>query len=170
MKNPHLSERPKFEKLVRYYLIALCAIATSIILSQILVQKFINEQKNDSRVVNLSGRQRMLSQQISKYVLLLGDSLNRPKRSEYLSGLKSSLTEWKKVHIGLQFGDATLDIKGHNSKTIRDLFGDIENDHAIMVSSAQQIIDKLEQDLSLPTDSLSHDINTLINQIGRAHV
>ncbi len=163
MKNPHLSERPKFEKLVRYYLIALCAIATSIILSQILVQKFISEQKDDSRVVNLSGRQRMLSQQISKYVLLLGDSLSSGKRKEYLTGLKTSLQEWQEVHKGLQFGDSTLDIKGHNSKTVQELFAGIENDHVIMVHSAQQIIDKLEQDLALPADSLSQHIQTVIN-------
>ncbi|AWW31408.1 histidine kinase [Echinicola strongylocentroti] len=163
MKNHHLSDRPKYGKLVRYYLIALCAIATSIILSQILVQKFISEQKNDSGVVNLSGRQRMLSQEISKYVLLLGDSLNSTKRADYLKGLKSSLEEWKEAHVGLQYGNESLGINGKNSKTIQGLFADIAEDYSVMVAASQDIIKKLEQNLALPTDSLRNDISQVIN-------
>jgi len=163
MENLNLSEKPKYEKLVRYYLIALCAIATSIIVSQILVQKFISEQKNDSRVVNLSGRQRMLSQRISKCVLLLGDSLNTSKRSEYLEELEISLQEWKETHQGLIYSNESLGINGKNSRVIQELFTEIESDHSQMVLAAQNVLDKLGKNIQLPTDSLRNDINQVIN-------
>lgn len=162
MENQALSEKPKFEKLGRYYLVALCAIATSIIISQILVQKFISEQKNDSRVVNLSGRQRMLSQRISKCVLLLGDTTDTQKRSEFLEELQISLREWKEAHQGLQFGNETLETNGNNSKRIEALFEQIEPDHKVMAEAASNIISRLEKDINTPTDSLRSDINTII--------
>ncbi|GAB3649664.1 hypothetical protein GCM10028791_15600 [Echinicola sediminis] len=162
MENLNLSERPKYEKLVRYYLIALCAIATSIIISQILVQKFISEQKNDSRVVNLSGRQRMLSQRISKCVLLLGDSVNTSKRSQYLKELDIALKDWEETHQGLMYSYESLGLSGKNSRTIQGLFQEISSDFAQMVSASQNIIETLESNIQAPTDSLRNDINQVI--------
>ena len=60
-----------FEKLRRYYLLAFLAIAITIIFSQLLIQDHINDQTNDSRVINIAGRQRMLSQKLVKEILLL---------------------------------------------------------------------------------------------------
>ncbi|MDN3669656.1 histidine kinase [Echinicola jeungdonensis] len=163
MENSSLTEKPKFEKLGRYYMVALCAIATSIIISQILVQKFISEQKNDSRVVNLSGRQRMLSQRISKCALLLGDSTNTEKREQYLDELETSLENWQVTHQGLQEGNLELGINGRNSKKINLLFSEIENDHNQMVQAAQAIIKKLKNNINIPTDSLRKDIRQIID-------
>ncbi|WP_186757622.1 sensor histidine kinase [Echinicola salinicaeni] len=158
-----MSEKPKYEKLVRYYLIALCAIATSIILSQILVQKFISEQKNDSRVINLSGRQRMLSQKISKCALLLGDSTQSDQRAQYLQEFSLALNDWKDTHLGLKNGDGNLDIISRNSKTIQFLFHNIEKDHRTIVKAAENMVYKLNQNIQLPTDSLKKDIHQIIN-------
>lgn len=163
MKNQDHSEKPKFKQLARYYLMALSVIAISIILSQILVQKFISEQKSDSRVINLSGRQRMLSQQISKYALLLGDSLNTGKRATYVQGLQSAVDEWKTTHEALQYADKDLGIYNENSQTIQQLFTAIDTAHAVMVKSASNIIQLLEQDPRLPAERLREDINQVIS-------
>ncbi len=162
MENTSLTEKPQFEKLGRYYMVALCAIATSIIISQILVQKFISEQKNDSRVVNLSGRQRMLSQRISKCALLLGDSTNIEKRQQYLEELETSLENWELTHQGLQKGNQELGINGRNSKKIKLLFSEIEDDHQKIIGASQNIINKLKNDIMIPTDSLREDIYQVI--------
>src|SRR5690606_38666 len=95
---------PKFDKLGRYYLIALGAIAVIILLNQVLIQKFISDQENDSHVVNLSGRQRMLSQQISKCALLLGTPTPPEKREQSLKELEMALKEWTETHRGLLHG------------------------------------------------------------------
>ncbi|WP_215223308.1 sensor histidine kinase [Echinicola shivajiensis] len=158
-----MSEKPKYEKLVRYYLVALCAIATSIILSQILVQKFISEQKNDSRVINLSGRQRMLSQKISKCALLLGDSTQSDQRDKYLKEFNLALNDWKETHLGLKNGNGNLNIIGKNSKTVQSLFENIEKDHLTIVRAAENISEKLDKNIQLPTDSIKKDIYQIIN-------
>ena len=50
-----------FRKLSRLYIVALSAIAFSIIFSQFLIQGHLGNQFSDSRVINVAGRQRMLS-------------------------------------------------------------------------------------------------------------
>lgn len=162
MENLNLHERPKYQKLVRYYLIALSAIATSIILSQILVQKFINEQKDDSRLINLAGRQRMLSQRIAKTVLLLDDNTDLPGREALLEQLTESVEEWHTAHQGLKFGNPTLETHGRNSKTIEELFATIETDHQKMVDGAQSIIRLLRENPLTAIDQLRPGIQTII--------
>ncbi|MBD8487986.1 type IV pili methyl-accepting chemotaxis transducer N-terminal domain-containing protein [Echinicola sp. CAU 1574] len=162
MENHDLSDKPTYEKLARYYLIALCAIATSIILSQVLVQKFISQQKNDSRVINISGRQRMLSQRISKCALLLGDSISLDKRSLYLKQLDNAVQDWEEAHLGLRQGNKSLGINGKNSKTVEALFEEIETDHQTILASAKSILGLLHQELSTPTQEFRKDISNII--------
>ncbi|NHE56195.1 sensor histidine kinase [Cyclobacterium plantarum] len=164
MESKKIAEKPTFEKLGRYYLVALCAIAISIIVSQVLVQKFISEQKNDSRVVNLSGRQRMLSQRISKCVLLLSQSSAPSDKKDILEELDLALKEWVETHNALQNGNDTLGIKGRNSKSIERLFRDIEQDQQLMAVAASNIVRKLRQDIKLPTDSIRKDIRSIISR------
>ncbi|WP_439481096.1 ATP-binding protein [Cyclobacterium plantarum] len=164
MESKKIAEKPTFEKLGRYYLVALCAIAISIIVSQVLVQKFISEQKNDSRVVNLSGRQRMLSQRISKCVLLLSQSSAPSDKKDILEELDLALKEWVETHNALQNGNDTLGIKGRNSKSIERLFRDIEQDQQLMAVAASNIVRKLRQDIKLPTDSIRKDISSIISR------
>ena len=163
MENQFPTEKPKFEKLGRFYLIALCAIATSIILSQVLVQQFISNQKNDSRVINLSGRQRMLSQRISKSALLLQNNTSKEKRSQFLSELEVSLKEWKEVHQGLQVGSVALGIKGGNSRKIIDLFAQIDPPYQKMVNAAENIVRKLTQDIFLPAENTRQETDEIIS-------
>lgn len=164
MESKKIAEKPTFEKLGRYYLVALCAIAISIIVSQILVQKFISEQKNDSRVVNLSGRQRMLSQRISKCVLLLSGSNDSTDKEAILEELDIALQEWQEAHHALQNGNETLGINGKNSKKIERLFLDIEQEQQLMTAAASNIVRKLRQDINLPTDSIRNEIHTIIGR------
>lgn len=166
MENQLLTERPKFEKLGRFYLIALCAIATSILLSQVLVQQFISDQKNDSRVVNLSGRQRMLSQRISKAALLLSSDSTKKIRTQYYQELKLSLHEWKQVHQGLQEGSAELGIKEANSRKVQELFTKIDPYYRNMVKAADSMLIKLDQNLLLPTENFRKEIDEIISNEG----
>lgn len=164
MESRRIAEKPTFEKLGRYYLVALAAIAISIIVSQVLVQKFISEQENDSRLVNLSGRQRMLSQRISKCVLLLSDSSAPSDKKSILEELDLALKEWEETHNALQNGNDTLGIKGRNSNSIERLFREIEQDQQHMAVAASNIVRKLRQDIKLPTDSIRQDIRTIISR------
>ncbi|ERM80328.1 hypothetical protein P872_13465 [Rhodonellum psychrophilum GCM71 = DSM 17998] len=131
----------KFEGLGLRYILALTAIATTIILSQVFLQFYISQQEDDSIEVNLSGRQRMLSQRISKSAVLLGASaLDSVQRGQYLKELKIGLGEWKLAHHGLQFGNPKLGLQGDNSKPIQEMFRVIEPHFQEIVLGAEELI------------------------------
>ena len=69
-KNGALDQRT-FKKLSRLYIIALSTIALSVIVSQVLVRNHLNKQQSDSTVINIAGRQRMLSQKLTKEIVSL---------------------------------------------------------------------------------------------------
>ena len=53
--------------------ISIIAVSTLILLivsNQLLIQKILDEKRDDATVINLAGRQRMLSQKIAKKVYL----------------------------------------------------------------------------------------------------
>ena len=53
------------------YIFALLTIAATVILSQLLIQFNLKNQLSDSRIINTSGKQRMLSQKLVKEILIL---------------------------------------------------------------------------------------------------
>ncbi|MGC3967884.1 MAG: type IV pili methyl-accepting chemotaxis transducer N-terminal domain-containing protein [Pirellulales bacterium] len=53
-------------RLTRYYILALSAVALLSIAGQFFVQSQLVDQLGDSKLVNMAGRQRMLSQRIVK--------------------------------------------------------------------------------------------------------
>ena len=65
-KNGNSLDQRTFDKLSRLYIIALSTIALSVIISQILIRKHLDDQQSDSTVINVAGRQRMLSQKLTK--------------------------------------------------------------------------------------------------------
>ena len=59
-----------FKNLRRLYLFALLTIAVTVLLSQLLIQYNLNSQLSDSKIINISTEQRMLSQRLTKEVLI----------------------------------------------------------------------------------------------------
>src|SRR5690554_5806074 len=158
MEDPLQKENPKFEKLGRYYLIALCAIAIAIVLNKALVQKFISDQESDSQLVNLSGRQRMLSQKISKSALLMGTLTTQDERASLLDDFQNSLLTWRQSHQWLQTQT--------NSKTITHLFSQINPLHHEMADAADRIVVALRGSSKISPD-IKKDIDTIILYEGR---
>ena len=122
---PRSLDQDTFNRLRRLYLIALGAIAISLIASQVLIRKYLNDQENDSFVVNVAGRQRMLSQKLNKEILLLAHS-QHPETSTILAdSIQSTLNRWEKAHQILQLGDESLDFQVDNSPVITKMFEEI---------------------------------------------
>ncbi len=57
-------------KAKKAYTLALTIIFILLVGSQMLIQYFLNKQANDAKIINIAGRQRMLSQKIVKQLLL----------------------------------------------------------------------------------------------------
>jgi signal transduction histidine kinase len=128
-------------KITRLYLLALTAVALLSIGGQILVQRSLRNQLSDSRVVNIAGRQRMLSQKICKTVLLLTQAKDSAQAAIYLSDLRTDVERWEKSHRGLKNGYLpSLKTPVNNSDTIRKMFARMEPHFATMLAHVQQIL------------------------------
>jgi signal transduction histidine kinase len=115
------------KKFTRLYIMALSTVALLSIIGQVLVQIALKEQSSDSRVINLAGRQRMLSQKICKNAILLSHSIDTANKIVQKEELDESLGLWHIYHTGLQSGNLdTLENKVNNSTAILFLFKQIE--------------------------------------------
>src|SRR3970282_2357766 len=91
-----------FKNLRRMYLFALITIAITVLLSQLLIQYNLNHQLNDSRLINISGKQRMLSQKLAKEVLILNLVSDSIKKNEEVSKINETVSLWKFTHYALE--------------------------------------------------------------------
>jgi nitrate/nitrite-specific signal transduction histidine kinase len=127
-------------RLTLLYVSALLSIAMMAVGGQVLVQSTLAQQKHDAHVVNIAGRQRMLSQRLTKDVLALqsnDDPLGREARKKDLSEV---IKLWERSHLGLQAGDDGLELPGDNSAQIRHMFADVEPAHREMLAAAKRVL------------------------------
>lgn len=133
------------QRLTRLYMVALIVVALLSLFGQVLIQQSLNESSDDAHVVNLAGRQRMLSQRLCKMVLLL---TNKPQFAEeaifYENDFTETLNLWVKCHYGLKNGKLDLDktylVK--NSAEIQHLFIEIEPKFKIISTNAKLVAQK----------------------------
>lgn len=137
---PRSLDQDTFNRLRRLYIIALGAIAISLIASQILIRKYLNDQENDSRLVNVAGRQRMLSQKLNKEVLLLSHSQSTEDSKVQVDTIQATLNRWEKAHQLLQLGDESQDFSVDNSSEIKGMFEEINPDFKQVADATQNFI------------------------------
>ncbi len=135
------SNRNRFNRIGRFYLLALSGIALIIVVSQLLIQNHIAKQQNDSAVINIAGRQRMLSQKISKLALLIKNEPSQNQQLTFFNELQTALDLWEKSHFALRNGDPMLGIEPRtNSTAISAMFDSLENDFKVMSNNAKAIL------------------------------
>ena len=131
-----------FLRIRKWYLLALAGIALTIIIAQLLIQTHLNSQLNDSRVINVAGRQRALSQKLVKEVLLLNQTTDLENRQQIVSELAQTVTVWKTSHEGLQKGNLDMNLPIEEDAEILSLFKNIDPHHKAMVNAAEAILSK----------------------------
>jgi signal transduction histidine kinase len=139
-----------FRHLTLGYLFALGLIALLAVVGQVLIQHTISERASDSHVVDLAGRQRMLSQRLVNLALLLGKATDASQRLGLLKDLRQDLDVWDTTHQGLQSGDSTLGLPGHNSAAIQRLFAELEPHEAGMHGAVSEVLAAYEKPGSDP--------------------
>jgi PAS domain S-box-containing protein len=129
-----------FLKVRKGYLLALAVIACTIIVAQILIQQHLNSQLDDSRVINVAGRQRAYSQKLVKEVLLLKGETKSKATQQILSEAEQTLEVWKAFHKGLQSGDTALQLQSEEDAEIVSLFQKLEPHHSAMFAAVEAIL------------------------------
>ncbi|MGN7812643.1 ATP-binding protein [Flavobacterium sp. 22076] len=122
--NQEAAEKITFKNLRRLYFFALLTIALTIIISQFLVQYNLNQQLSDSKIINFSGKQRMLSQKIVKEVLIL-HYVSDTASDKQISHLNEVLALWKKNQNALENGSDSLAFPKEKSETLSKLYLEI---------------------------------------------
>lgn len=156
-------ENNTFNRLRKLYIFAFLGIAASILISEILVQNFLNKQLNDSRVINLAGRQRMLSQKLAKEILLLRYDTTQKSRLKRVSEINKSLNLWNETHQGLMHGSDSLELPGNNSAEINQIYQDIQTPFQKIFGSINTITNQLSSNPNLPFETIEDDVDIVLD-------
>lgn len=157
--NRNSLDQSTFERLRRLYIIALSTIALSVIVSQILIRKHLKDQESDSRIINVAGRQRMLSQKLTKEILSLSTNENSPEKIAIKDNLKQTLALWILSHNALQNGNDSLGLPGNNSKVVSTMFNDINPAFNAIKKASETIINQIETNPSITTINFKPQID-----------
>lgn len=124
----------RFRKLRNGYIILAITIASSIIIALVTVNIRITssiEKKNSiSSIINISGRQRMLSQNIAKLSLLISENNNGA--NELISEIDSLLVLFRESHKTL--------LNNNNSIELRAKFDEIQPSFEALYSAGKEFI------------------------------
>lgn len=150
-------------KLKWRYTIALSVIAILIVISQITMQTLLAAQQYDANVINIAGRQRMLSQKITKlsYYILTAESEQKAALSR--QELKDTKALWEASHVGLLNGNKSLNLPSDNSDKIKALFAQITPHFDAILSSSDVIISSTElTELKKQIENITQNENTFL--------
>jgi signal transduction histidine kinase len=120
---PQLDEQVA-RRLTRFYVIALTLIALLTLAGIGAVRYTLADLANDGRVVNVAGRQRMLSQRLTKRALLQTHRHATPDTTPF----DSLLTVWQRTHAQLRAGTLRMEktYTVPKSRTLDQMFIQIE--------------------------------------------
>lgn len=148
-----------FKKLRIKYALALSFIAFVLLSSYFIIQMTIKQNYHDSRVVNIAGRQRMLSQKISKTALLIQVAKDKVMISQSVTELNEAVNLWTRSQAALQFGDPNMGIPRRQlSAEIINHFDEVKPFFLKIVSAAENISAAVVRD-DLPSEAKQDIIN-----------
>ena len=152
-----------FLKFRRLYLLAFLLIALTIVIAQILIQNHLDSQLNDSRIVNIAGRQRMLSQKMVKESFLLREIKDKEELRIGVNSLKNELKVFDRTHADLQDDFNGLSKLNLENNKIRDLFDAIESDQKTIVHSINEMLQDYSKDVEPNESDINNSLNLLIS-------
>lgn len=108
--------------LVRRHIVALVILASLISLAYLSLNILISRQQSIAAEINISGRQRMLSQRIALHAQNIVKSVARSQRESYRLDLVRSLNQFEDAHMALTLGNEKMGIPKPDSRTILDMY------------------------------------------------
>jgi two-component system sensor kinase FixL len=155
-----MRETPE-DSLYRRYIQALALVALLVLVNQILVQPPLLRLTTDAPVINIAGRQRMLSQRLTKASLAMVRVDDQDARVRHRSELEYVLTLWSTSHDGLIRGNRALSLPGRNSDQVRAAFADLEPYYERMHAAAARLV-REQTGRPADTDSENRDLAIIL--------
>jgi two-component system cell cycle sensor histidine kinase/response regulator CckA len=127
------------------------------------VQYALTHQAHDAHVVNIAGDQRTLGQRLTKAALAIQSAPNEGAYTARVGELRFVLSVWERIHLGLQNGDQQLDLPGHNSPDVKELFARMEPRYQALLIASKDLLAAAQAD----REAWPHvsDFSPLIQQI-----
>lgn len=133
-----------YKKIEKRYIVIALLLLVFFISGQLAIQYQINLGKDMANVINISGRQRMLSQKITKDALKIYE--NGDDKEYYINDLRASLTTFETSHNDLMNGNEEAGIVVKNSDVIIGMFNEISPYFNNILQSGNKILDLLKQE------------------------
>ena len=131
----------KLARIRLLYGFALSFIALTLLTSSAVMHYSISRNGGDARIINLSGRQRMLSQRLTKCALALAREDSFDPSDPRFQEMEVSLNDWTRAQAGLQFGDPGLGLPARpGSPAVQALFSQIAGSYGQMVQAASHLL------------------------------
>jgi signal transduction histidine kinase len=140
MMNDHIADI-----LDRKYRLALMVVALLVLGNQVLVQPYLIQLAGDAPLINLAGRQRMLSQRLAKSAMALGMGVSVETKA-YVDEMSQVLDLWTSAHRQLLRYEGGPWGTGRNSAVVRDGLRGIEHHFVEMRDAARRMIQDSQAD------------------------
>ncbi len=145
MKNNNFDYKKYYKKASKNYIAVFLLLIILVIAKHLMVQTLVSNQEESANLVNIAGRQRMLSQKITKEALLIARN-QTPREFEYYSeDLEKSLTEFQEAHLFLT--------QRENDEEITKMFIELESYCNNIVSSGNQILKNFSDYQLIPPEA-----------------
>ncbi len=113
----------QLKKYTYFYILALTLLAVLMVAANIYIQSSLSEQLSDSETVNMSARQRTLSQSIIKNLLLLRYDVDRSVRTQV--SVKNEFKEWVKNDSLLKYDNEFSFLTDQKYKYTKRLYNEV---------------------------------------------
>ena len=148
----------------RRYIVALLLVAALAIAAFAVLTSAMIAEADRSHVINVAGRQRMLSQRIALFATRLAElEPGRPAHAENLGVLRETVSLFERSHMGLTMGDRGMGLSGHLSPVEREIYygtPDLDRLSLRYIALARTIIDEATAERPVPAAELA-DLNAL---------
>lgn len=141
-------------RLTPLYITALSLTAVLATINQITTQLALRANENNSRLVNMAGRQRMLSERVVKLTLNLRHN-DADTRQQTITALADSVNVFEKSHLALVKRSAEANIGGKNSPAVAQQYEKITESFQTIVEFGRAATETEANDVPMDPDSLS---------------
>ncbi len=149
-----------YKKIEKRYIIITLLLLLFFISGQIIIQNQIDHGKDMANVINISGRQRMLSQKISKNSLMIYQNPNPASLTYHIEDLEESLESFKSAHQDLINCNEATGLGIENSETIMTMFKEINPYFNKILTSGKQVVNLGRQEV-VNSDQMFEEIKKI---------
>ncbi|MBF4469791.1 MULTISPECIES: ATP-binding protein [Flavobacterium] len=138
-------DKMTFKKLRRMYIFALITIAVTVLLSQLLIQYNLYSQLSDSKIINISGKQRMLSQKLTKEILILNFITDSLQEKKQINTISNTISQWKFNHYSLVNGNNKLGFPREKNPILNKDFENLKPNFDIIIKAGSTFLENKKE-------------------------